>query len=912
MAKPLQKGRENRSAEKKDLAFHPYIISPESAHTSILLLDAVEPEIICQTLRAITKFAAQEMTNREILFDLDAISHILPHVEALELNIRRFALKALAQLCQLPRGPEQVLQDPQNLRKIASMLVRFEDVFVLEFASLVLAELTKEPLGCEQLLSANILSTLFARMKNSLDPDVQKNCLQTLSNLLEDPICAAEVTKNTQFSWPSLLALMQSKFLAIQHAAIKTVDQLICRYKDQVVQKTFRASSGVLDLCDILESYEFRDVHAMVLGVLRNYVETEENASHVYQSGCILRLLAYLDVALPAMKPHCLAVLTKMSYTANGREALFNTETDMVFCNQLLSSNVDLLADAAMGVANMTQLLASAVRMCDNTNIIDALCVIVADDSAIWFYIRLNALKAIVELCRVIPKAAFTVVESKSFTAIRNVNKKFAQTPIEAQRLAVQCYINLEIYHVSKKAMVNGDFMAELLAILQRPDISLKILTCTVLTGLMTEEIARDLFTLKKGEDPIGQRWHCCYLRCEPTAPSAGHLVVFGRGRSCVCFQLRRRVDDVKAHVISKNLLIEHVGLATALCSFIIASVSNEGADIYIDLGTVHYMVENRQARYIVSAWEPALEAIFRRHPSAKLAYTGRLDINDFTQEGFYCLKRLDDRFPSIQTVMMQTGRPRNPVFFCMFLQPSHDVGSGTNLASSYHLSDSKLATISGRMRFPPVPDDSNLREYLLKLRLWFGDPARSLHYFEIEDAHYEVRYREKCEEVSSSLKQRAQLLGEYVAEQMSGLSQERDCSMPSVDLHLADLMSDLASPVIGLGYVKCGGPLERALLYKVLADRVGIPCALFRSSSAYAWCEVGVPEIDPEEDREKVHNFPAGLLRANYIVDLMIKPGRLIPRGGRDSKKICGPVCSPPYISRKLPSVCKCEKKCD
>lgn len=43
-------------------------------------------------------------------------------------------------------------------------------------------------------------------------------------------------------------------------------------------------------------------------------------------------------------------------------------------------------------------------------------------------------------------------------------------------------------------------------------------------------------------------------------------------------------------------------------------------------------MVENKKARYTVGAWEPALEAIFRHHPSAKLAYTGRLDINDFTQ----------------------------------------------------------------------------------------------------------------------------------------------------------------------------------------------------------------------------------------------------------------------------------------
>ncbi|CAD0195093.1 unnamed protein product [Chrysodeixis includens] len=124
MAKPLQKERENRSAEKKDTTFHPYTISPESAHTSILLLESAEPEILCQTLRAITKFAAQEMQNRYILFDLNAIRYILLHVEHVELNIRRFALKALAQLCQLPRGPEQVLADPHNLRKVANMLVK--------------------------------------------------------------------------------------------------------------------------------------------------------------------------------------------------------------------------------------------------------------------------------------------------------------------------------------------------------------------------------------------------------------------------------------------------------------------------------------------------------------------------------------------------------------------------------------------------------------------------------------------------------------------------------------------------------------------------------------------------------------------------------------------------------------------
>lgn len=45
---------------------------------------------------------------------------------------------------------------------------------------------------------------------------------------------------------------------------------------------------------------------------------------------------------------------------------------------------------------------------------------------------------------------------------------------------------------------------------------------------------------------------------------------------------------------------------------------------------------------------------------------------------------------------------------------------------------------------------------------------------------------------------------------------------------------------------MKCGGALERAILYKVLADRLGLPCALHRTTSSYAWCEVAVPEIEP------------------------------------------------------------------
>ena len=151
----------------------------------------------------------------------------------------------------------------------------------------------------------------------------------------------------------------------------------------------------------------------------------------------------------------------------------------------------------------------------------NVLLAILGDDVAVWFYVRINALRALAELCRIIPKAAFSLVEPKTFSSLRNINKKRMylvnlftinpiywlrknkknivgialslslidtctlkflsgtwpvwfmwlstdkDTPIEAQRLAVQCYINLQNYHVSLKAMLNGEFMTELLSIMQ-------------------------------------------------------------------------------------------------------------------------------------------------------------------------------------------------------------------------------------------------------------------------------------------------------------------------------------------------------------------------------------------------------------------------------------------------------------
>lgn len=43
------------------------------------------------------------------------------------------------------------------------------------------------------------------------------------------------------------------------------------------------------------------------------------------------------------------------------------------------------------------------------------------------------------------------------------------------------------------------------------------------------------------------------------------------------------------------------------------------------------------------------------------------------------------------------------------------------------------------------------------------------------------------------------------------------------------------------------------------------------------------------QEDEDIVENFPAGLLRANYVVDLMKYPGELFKVGSHEARKITG-----------------------
>lgn len=99
----------------------------------------------------------------------------------------------------------------------------------------------------------------------------------------------------------------------------------------------------------------------------------------------------------------------------------------------------------------------------------------------------------------------------------------------------------------------------------------------------------------------------------------------------------------------------------------------------------------------------------------------------------------------------------------------------------------------------------------------------------------------------TSKIASRASLLGKFVARQLAGVNPETTsttCVDQQLELHLKELKDSLETSVIPLGLLRVGSYLERALLFKVLADQIGLPTSLVRGKFGKSWVEIAVSVV--------------------------------------------------------------------
>ncbi|KAK4844808.1 hypothetical protein QYF36_024655 [Acer negundo] len=107
--------------------------------------------------------------------------------------------------------------------------------------------------------------------------------------------------------------------------------------------------------------------------------------------------------------------------------------------------------------------------------------------------------------------------------------------------------------------------------------------------------------------------------------------------------------------------------------------------------------------------------------------------------------------------------------------------------------------------------------------------------------------------------------LAVLVADYMGGPVGDPESMSSAFRRHSYSLKATLGSMVLPLGSLTIGLSRHRALLFKVLADSVGIPCRLVKGQQYTGCDDVAMNFVRIEDGRE-------------YIVDLMADPGTLIP----------------------------------
>ncbi|KAK6915472.1 hypothetical protein RJ641_020589 [Dillenia turbinata] len=132
------------------------------------------------------------------------------------------------------------------------------------------------------------------------------------------------------------------------------------------------------------------------------------------------------------------------------------------------------------------------------------------------------------------------------------------------------------------------------------------------------------------------------------------------------------------------------------------------------------------------------------------------------------------------------------------------------------------------------------------------------------------------------------QRIAELVTGHMGGPVRDANIILAQWMEKRAELRRSLHTNMLPIGSLNVGLSRHRALLFKVLADKVGIPCRLVKGSHYTGIEDDAVNIIKQENERE-------------FLVDLMAEPGTLIPADILSSKD--GPLKAYNPRSRKMPS---------
>ncbi|XP_070926492.1 armadillo repeat-containing protein 3 isoform X4 [Macaca nemestrina] len=766
---------------------------------------------------------------------------------------------------------KKLLRELDVMNSVIAQLAPEEEVVIHEFASLCLANMSAEYTSKVQIFEHGGLEPLI-RLLSSPDPDVKKNSMECIYNLVQDFQCRTTLQELNAI--PPILELLKSEYPVIQLLALKTLGVIT---NDKESRTMLRDNQGLDHLIKILETKELNDLHIEALAVIANCLEDMDTMVQIQQTGGLKKLLSFAENStIPDIQKNAAKAITKAAYDPENRKLFHEQEVEKCLVALLGSENDGTKIAASQAISAMCENSGSK-DFFNNQGIPQLIQLLKSDNEEV----REAAALALANLTTCNPANANAAAEADGIDPLINVLSSKRDGAIAN---AATVLTNMAMQEPLRLNIQNHDIMHAIISPLRSANTVVQSKAALAVAATACDVEARTELRNSGGLEPLVEL-------------------------------LRSKNDEVR----------KHASWAVMVCAG-----DELTANELCRLGALDILEEvNLSGTRRNKFSEAAYNKLLNNNLSLKYSQTGYLSSSNIINDGFYDYGRINPgtKLLPLKELCLQEPSDLRAVLLInsksdvsppSSMEDKSDVGYGRSISSSsslrrsskektkknsYHFSagfgspiEDKSEPASGRNtvvsksatkekgwrkgRGKKEEEKVKEEEEVMVVPKFVGEGSSDKEWCPPSDPDFSMYVYEVTKSILpiTNIKEQIEVLAKYVAEKMGGKITKEKIPDFSWELHISELKFQLKSNVIPIGHVKKGIFYHRALLFKALADRIGIGCSLVRGEYGRAWNEV---MLQNESRKGVIGGLPAPEV---YVVDLMFHPGGLMKLRSREA----------------------------
>ncbi|XP_060541035.1 armadillo repeat-containing protein 3 isoform X5 [Pantherophis guttatus] len=839
--------------------FDPLSVESKKAATVVLMLSSPEEEVLYKGCEALYKFALKGEENKLTLLELGALEPLFKLVTHEDPTVRRNATMVVG----IMASHNDVKKSLRQLDVTSAFIARlapegnlqhlFEDVVIHEFASLCLVHMSVDYNSKVQIFEQGGLEPLI-RLLGSPDPDVKKNCVECIYNLVQDFQSRAAVRELNVI--PPLLELLKSDYPVIQLLALKTLGAITI---DRETRVMLRENQGLDHLFKILETKEFNDLHVEALGVVANCLEDVDTMQLIQETGGLRKLLAFTEVStLTEFQKNAAKAIAKAAADPENRKILNEQEVEKCLITLLGTDNEGTKIAASQAISAMCENLAS--KQTTGALGIPQLVQLLSSENE---EVKEAAATALVNLTTAHPANVSAVAEAEAIEPLISVLSCKRDGAVAS---AASVLTNLAMQEPLRLTIQSHGFMTAIVEPLNSTNSIVQSRAALAVAAMGCDTEARTELRNSGGLEPLVKLLHS-------------------------------KNDEVRRNACWAVMVCASDELTAA-------EMTRLGALDILDEINLSIGRKNNFS-------EAALEKILDHNLPQKYSQMGFLASTNIILDGFYdygqvkpgekllsleelCAQELNDHRAIILINAKLSELEHPAISITIEEKPQEIIASRIGVSASSVRKSSRNNSLDEKPDSPgrsssiskgssrekgsrkgkgkkeeEKPKDEELEAVIPKV---VETPGKALWIPPFDPILYDY-----ITEISRTIlplptsKEQVVALAQFVAERLGGPIERDNLHEFSWELHISEIEYELKCNVVPIGKIEKGTFYHRALLFKVLADRIAINCSLYRGEYNRGWNEVKLVDDSPL-------GIPGLLLPPQvFIVDLMYQPGCLM-----------------------------------